>query len=686
MTTELGQFALCLAFILSLVQASVPLIGAQTGRDRLMAIGVTAAQGQLLLIAFAFAALTKAHLASDFSVLNVAQNSHSAKPFIYKLSGVWGNHEGSMLLWVLILALFGAIAATVKGGLDEAFRARALAVQGLIGACFLAFILFTSNPFWRLSPAPLEGQGLNPLLQDPGLALHPPFLYLGYVGFSMAFSFAVAALIGGQVDRAWARWVRPWTLGAWMALTVGIALGSWWAYYELGWGGWWFWDPVENASLMPWILGTALLHSARVVETRGALKNWTVLLAILTFSFSLLGTFLVRSGVLTSVHAFANDPARGVFILAILLALTGGALTLYAARSRSLAGGSPFEAVSREGALVLNNLFLVTACVTVMIGTLYPLMLDSVGGGPISVGPPYFNQTVVPLMIPVFLAMPIGAMLPWKKADLGAVLTRLTGAGLLTIGAMAVLTWLLWGGPLLAVLALGVAIWLVLGSLAMILERAGVGTGSLGEAFGRIRGIPARVWGTAIAHAGVGIFVAGVTGVSAFQTETVARVGLGEPVSLSGYTFTLDRVSNVEGPNYKAERGTVSVTRNGRPVTVLYPERRFYPVAQSSTTEVALHTKAMGDLYVVLGEAVASGAADGGRAWTLRLYTKPLISWIWMGSLIMVLGGAFSLRASRAMASRRQDQSGGVEDPRHQDTKPGTQDLETGKPALGEAT
>ncbi len=658
MTAELGHFALCFALVLALVQATVPLWAAHTGRTTLANIAIPAAQSQALMVIVAFLALTNAYVTSDFSVLNVAENSHSAKPLIYKISGVWGNHEGSMLLWVLILALFGGSVATVRGGLDDLFRARVLAIQGLIGLAFLAFILFTSNPFVRLVPAPFEGRSLNPLLQDPGLAIHPPFLYLGYVGFSMAFSFAVAALIGGQVDRAWAAWVRPWTLAAWMFLTVGIGLGSWWAYNELGWGGWWFWDPVENASLMPWLLGTALLHSALVVERRGALKHWTILLAILTFSFSLLGTFLVRSGVLTSVHAFANDPERGVFILAIMLGLTGGALTLYALRSKELSGGGGFAPISREGALVLNNLFLVTACATVCIGTLYPLFLDAakavfpalIGDVRISVGPPYFNQTVIPLMIPLFLAVPVGAILAWKKGDLAGVLSRLRFAG----GAALVLAVLLglfgMGWSMLALPSFALAAWLVFGSFVLVAERAGLGRTTLAEVPRRLASVPRLNWGTAIAHSGLGILVAGIAGVSLFQTETIVRVQTGDTIAVGAYNLRFDGVERVDGPNYVADRARIIAERDGREIAVLLPERRHYPASDRGTTEVGLYSTLWEDLYVTLGEpqTIATGPSAGGSAWAVRSYVKPLINWVWGGTLIMVFGGGLALSDRRA--------------------------------------
>ncbi len=650
MTTELGHFALCLAFIVAIAQTVLPFVGARAGRNDWAALAVPAAQVHALLIGFSFAALASAYLASDFSVLNVTQNSHSAKPWLYKLTGTWGNHEGSMLLWVLTLAAFGAAVATVKGGLDETFRARVLGVHGLIGVAFLAFVLFTSNPFARLDPAPVEGTGLNPLLQDPGLAFHPPFLYVGYVGFSMAFSFAVAALISGKVDANWARWVRPWTLAAWIALTIGIALGSWWAYYELGWGGWWFWDPVENASLMPWLLGTALLHSAIVVEKRGAMKHWTILLAILTFSFSLLGTFLVRSGVLTSVHAFANDPERGVFILMILVGLTGGALALYAMRSKELSGGKPFAVVSREGGLVFNNLILVTSCITVMIGTLYPLALDAVGGGPISVGPPYFNATVVPLMMPLLLAVPVGAMLPWKKGDVATVMPRLYWAA----GAAFVLVLLVYGfvdgGPVLAALSMGVAAWLFFGSLASVADRVKLGSEPLAVSLRRARHLPRTLWGMALAHAGLGIAVAGITGVTAFQTEQIVSASPGARIEIAGYTVHFDAVRDVNGPNYIASQGVFRLERDGKELGVLTPERRFYPASEQPTTEVGIHTTGFADLYVVLGDPqVTDGSAP--QRWSVRTYHKPLIPWLWLGVAVMVVGGLTALTDRRRALS-----------------------------------
>src|SRR5689334_2021800 len=533
---------------MALLQSTLPLVGAARGQVAWIALANNTALAQLALVALAFGALVHAYVTSDFSVLNVVENSHSMKPLLYKVTGVWGNHEGSMLLWVLILSLFGAAVAWFGDNLPPALRARVLAVQGMIGSGFLLFILLTSDPFQRLMPAPVDGRGLNPVLQDPGLAFHPPFLYLGYVGFSVAFSFAVAALIEGRVDAAWARWVRPWTLAAWVFLTVGIALGSWWAYYTLGWGGWWAWDPVENASLMPWLLGTALLHSAIVVEKRDALKSWTILLAIMTFAMSLIGTFLVRSGVLTSVHSFAVDPARGLFILGILVVSIGGSLLLFALRAPALQGGGLFAPISREGGLVLNNLLLATATATVFVGTLYPLFLDLVGGGTVSVGAPFFNATFVPLMVPLVLAMAAGPLLAWKRADLLGALQRLWVA---LVGAAAVLAvgWWIEGGPLTALLGLALATWLLLGSLVELAERLKLGRG-LGQAWQRARVLPRASYGMTLAHAGLAVTIIGITGASAWRGEEIRIMHPGESVTVAGTTYRFDGVSPGRGPNY----------------------------------------------------------------------------------------------------------------------------------------
>ncbi|MEE8245698.1 MAG: heme lyase CcmF/NrfE family subunit [Alphaproteobacteria bacterium] len=641
MIPELGHYALILALAMALVQGTLPLIGAQRDNAAWIALARPAAVGQFILVAAAFAALTHAYLVSDFSVLNVAENSHSAKPLLYKVSGVWGNHEGSLLLWMLILTLFGMAVAVFGGNLPAAFRARVLAVQGLIGAGFMFFIVLTSNPFARLVPAPLDGRGLNPLLQDPGLAFHPPFLYLGYVGFSIAFSFAVAALIEGRVDGAWARWVRPWTLAAWCCLTAGVALGSWWAYYELGWGGWWFWDPVENASFMPWLAGTALLHSVAVVEKRNALKNWTILLAIITFSLSLLGTFLVRSGVLTSVHAFASDPSRGVFILVFLLVVVGGSLTLFAIRAPALKAEGMFAPISREGALVLNNLLLATATATVLLGTLYPLFLDAVSGEKVSVGPPYFNGTFVPIMTPLIVAMAVGPLLAWKRGDLAGALGRLKFAAAVSVAVTLGVWYWVSGGPVLAVLGLGLGVWLLAGVAVELGLRVKLFRAPVLESWRRARHLPRAAWGMTVAHAGLGLLVLGVTASSAWQSESLQVMRAGESVDLAGYRFTFEGAQSLEGPNYSFLRGTFTVRRGGEVVTVLRPESRSYPTPPMDTTEAAIYPMLSADLFVVIGQPAGAGA------WATRLHHKPLLSWIWAGVAFMVMGGLISLSDRR---------------------------------------
>jgi len=557
MTVELGHFALVLALMLAIVQGTLPLRGAARGDPRAMALAPAAAVVQALLVAFSFGCLIAAYVASDFSVLNVVLNSHSTKPLVYKIAGAWGNHEGSMLLWVLILALFGAAVALFGGNLPLPLKARALAVQAWIAAGFYVFILITSNPFARLPAPPADGQGLNPLLQDPGLALHPPMLYLGYVGFSMAFSFAVAALIEGRVDAGWARWVRPWTLAAWTFLTLGIALGSWWAYYELGWGGWWYWDPVENASLLPWLAGTALLHSAVVVEKRDALKGWTVFLAIVTFALSLLGTFLVRSGVLTSVHAFATDPARGVFILALLVIIIGGSLALFAWRGPSLEGGGLFRPVSREGALLLNNLLLTTAAAAVLLGTLYPLLLEAMGGGKVSVGPPFFNAVFLPLMAPLVLAMAVGPMLPWKRGELAGVLPRLWLAAVAAVATAALALALLGRAAGIGVLGFGLAAWLFAGTLSDLATRLKVFSQPLGTSLRRAERLPLSAWGMTLAHAGLAIAIAGMTGAAIGKVEVIHALSPGEAIAAAGFTIRFDGTARVAGANYRPCRAAL---------------------------------------------------------------------------------------------------------------------------------
>ncbi len=643
MIIEIGHFALVLALAVALVQASIPMWGAWSRDERMMGVATPAAVAQLLLIACAFAALTHAYVVSDFSVENVYRNSHSAKPLLYRLSGVWGNHEGSMLLWVLMLAAFGAAVAVFGDNLPRTLKANVLAVQAIISVAFMLFIVLTSNPFLRLNPPATEGMGLNPILQDPALSFHPPFLYAGYVGFSIAFAFAIGALLEGRIDAAWARWVRPWTLAAWMLLTIGIAMGSWWAYYELGWGGWWFWDPVENASFMPWLAGTALLHSAVVMEKRDALKVWTVLLAILTFSLSLMGTFLVRSGVLTSVHAFAVDPARGVFILSIMGLLTGGALTLFAARMGELRQGGLFAPISREGSLVLNNLLLTTACATVFVGTLYPLALEAVTGDKISVGPPYFNMTFGPLMLPLLIALPFGPLLAWKRGDLAAAAQRLWFAACAALVVIVATYALVYRGPWLAPFGLALGVWVMAGAVSETATRVKFGQASADEVWRRLKGLPRSAYGTAVAHFGVGAMVVGIIATSAYQSEKILVMKPGERADIAGYSLTFKGAAPQRGPNYQEEVGVFNVTRDGSPVTDLAPSKRLYDAPRQTTTEAGIHASWRGDLYAVLGDEQVTAA--GGYA--VRLYFNPLVRFIWLGTIIMFIGGLLSLSDRR---------------------------------------
>ncbi len=641
MIAEAGHFALVLALALALIQSVAPMVGARAGDVALMNVGRASAIAQFAFVAVAFGALTALYVGSDFSVLNVFENSHSAKPLIYKITGVWGNHEGSMLLWVLILALFGALVALFGANLPISLRAHVLAVQGWIGTAFYLFILLTSNPFLRIANPPIEGRDLNPVLQDPGLAVHPPLLYLGYVGFSVSFAFAIAALIEGRLDAAWARWVRPWTLVAWLFLTLGIAMGSYWAYYELGWGGWWFWDPVENASLMPWLAGTALLHSAVVMEKRDALKVWTVLLAILTFSLSLLGTFLVRSGVLTSVHAFATDPTRGVFILLILCLFIGGSLALYAWRASSLKQGGLFAPVSREGALVLNNLLLTTACATVFIGTLYPLALEVVTGDKISVGPPFFNLTFVPLFVPLLLAVPFGSLLAWKRGDLLGVAQRLLAAGLAALVTMAVLIAWTRGGAVLAPLMIGLAVFVIIGAAVEVAERIALFKVPFSIALRRAIGQPRSTWGRALAHAGIGVAVIGIVCETTWNSEHIASMKPGDVATIGAYSARLDGVGERQGPNFREQIAQFTILLDGKAVGVLSPSKRNFAARASSTTEAALLSRGASQIYVSLGDTNEAGAIS------VRMYYKPLVLLIWFGPLMMALGGAFSLSDRR---------------------------------------
>jgi cytochrome c-type biogenesis protein CcmF len=646
---EAGHYALVLALVLALVQSVLPFWGARRGDHTLMAVADGTALGQFLFVSLSFAALTAAYVTSDFSLLNVVDNSHSLKPMIYKISGVWGNHEGSMLLWVLILVLFGAAVSIFGRNLPAVLRADVLAVQGWISTAFITFVLAASNPFVRLDPAPAEGRDLNPLLQDIGLALHPPLLYVGYVGFSIAFSFAVAALIEGRIDAAWARWVRPWTLAAWVFLTLGIAMGSYWAYYELGWGGFWFWDPVENASLMPWIAGTALLHSALVMERREALKVWTVLLAILTFSLSLLGTFLVRSGVLTSVHAFAVDPERGLYILGILIAFIGGSLALYALRAGSLKQGGIFAPVSREGALVLNNLLLTTATATVLVGTLYPLGLEALTGDKISVGPPYFNATFGPLGLALMAAVPFGPLLAWKRGDLLWAAQRLwAAAGVAIVGGAGVVL-LVEDGPALAPLGLALALFVIVGAFAEIAERVKLFRIPLGDSLRRATGLPRAAWGGAIAHAGLGVMLLGIIGATAWRAEAIDAMRAGLTLQVGERLLTLEGPFEREGSNYRDIYARFVIRESGRVVGHVESAKRFYPAREMTTTEAGLATFGVSQLYVSLGEATDDGAI------AVRAQWKPLVLLIWIGPLLMSLGGLLSLadRRLRVGAPRR---------------------------------
>jgi cytochrome c-type biogenesis protein CcmF len=649
MIPELGHFALALAVVFATAQAVLPLWGAARGDARLMAAAPALALGQLLALATAFGALVWSNVVSDFSVLNVVQNSQSLKPLLFKITGTWGNHEGSILLWCLILSLCGGAVAAFGGTLPSALRARVIGVLGASSAGFVLFALTESNPFLRVWPPPMEGQGMNPLLEDPGLAIHPPILYAGYVGFAIPFAFAVAALLEGRIDAAWGRWVRPWTLASWCFLTGGIALGSWWAYYDLGWGGYWFWDPTENASLLPWLTGTALLHSAIVVEKREALKLWTVLLAIATFSLSLSGTFMVRSGILNSVHSFANDPARGVFILALLALVIGSALLLFALRAPVMTATGLFAPLSREGALVLNNILLCSIAAVVFTGTTYPLFAELLAGAKISVGAPFFNATVLPLALPLFAAMSVGPVLSWKRAVLGPALLRLWWAALaaLAVGLISGLH-----ARLLPALAFAAAAWLIFGAAAEVVERVRLFRVPLADSLTRAANLPRAVFGSAIAHAGMGVTVAGIAGMS-LAVHTIVALHPGQSTELAGYRWTLADIHDAPGPNYAARVATILVSRDGRPVVTMTPSRRSYPLQQQSTTDTAIHTNLLFDLYAVLGEE-RDGAA------VLRLHVNPLAPWIWLGGLVMALGGGVSLsdRRLRVGAPRRAPAAG----------------------------
>ena len=641
MIAEIGHFALILALALSLVQSVIPFWGARKNDAGLMAAGTTVSVLGFFAVSLSFVALTHAYITSDFSLVNVWQNSHTDKPLLYKITGVWGNHEGSILLWVLILTLFSALLAAFAVNLPSRLKADVLAVQGWVTVAFLLFTILTSNPFTRMEQVPLEGRDLNPVLQDIGLAIHPPLLYVGYVGFSLTFSFAMAAMISGRIDGAWARYVRPWALLAWVFLTAGIAMGSYWAYYELGWGGWWFWDPVENASFMPWLVGTALIHSAVVMEKRDALKIWTILLALLTFSLSLLGTFIVRSGVLTSVHSFASDPTRGIFILIILLLFIGGSLALFAMRANVLQQGGLFQPISREGALVFNNLFMTVSCATVLLGTLYPLFLEAVDGSKISVGPPYFNLTFGPLMIPILLAVPLGPLMAWKRSDLFPVLQRLyfaAGAALFaTILALSFVD----GVGVFSALAVGLSVWVMLGSFMEVWQRSGLPKNSLSGAYARLSGLPRSTWGTAFAHFGLGVMVLGIVGATAFSTEDGALLRKGEKLEISGFTLVHNGTIRERGANFDADSLIVSVQRGGVEELQLKPAKRFYTGHGSATTEAALKTYGFSQLYVSVGDTDEEGRT------VLRAWWKSQVLLVWIGPILMAFGGCLSLSDRR---------------------------------------
>ena len=654
MIPEIGQFSLTIAFGFALVQSVLPMLGAARGNSLWMRSAHATSLAQVVFTSIAFTALMRSFVVSDFTVLNVVENSHSLKPLLFKIAGTWGSHEGSLLLWVLILTVFGAGVSIFGTNISDSLRARTLSVQAWISVGFVSFMLFTSNPFERVFPPPPDGQDLNPLLQDVGLAMHPPLLYIGYVGFSIVFSFAVAALIEGRVDAAWARWVRPWALAAWISLTAGIALGSWWAYYELGWGGWWFWDPVENVSFMPWLLGTALLHSAIVTEKRDAFKSWTILLAILTFSLSLLGTFIVRSGLLTSVHAFAVDPERGYYILWLLGISIGGSLLLFAWRAPALETGGLFRPISREAGLLVNNLLLATATGTVLFGTLYPLFVEALVGERLSVGPPFFNAAFIPTMLPLVFVMALGPFLSWKRADLTGVLQRLKFVAVLTGLASLAVWYLAEGGPVLAYLSIAIAIWLLLATLQEWAGRIRLGDVPFRDALRRARNMPRAAHGMTLAHAGLAVAIFGFVGSSAWKSEEILFVTPGTEVAIAGFDVRFEGAEQVRGPNYLANRGTLTVERGGEYVTTLYPERRSYPVSQFSTTESAIHSTLAGDLYASLSEPANVAAADRG-AWTLRILYEPLVNFIWIGAAMLIMGGGLSLsdRRLRVGAPRR---------------------------------
>ena len=629
MIPEIGHFALILALGVSIIQGVLPLIGAQQGRREWLVLARPATQISFVLLAISFAILAWCFYANDFSVLYVAEHSNSQLPTVYRLGAVWGGHEGSLLLWIFLLTGWAFAVAQLSKTLDEFMVARVLGVLGLVATGLLLFVLATSNPFERLLPAAQDGRSLNPLLQDPGLVFHPPMLYMGYVGFSVAFAFAIASLLSGKLDAAWARWSRPWTTTAWIFLTLGIALGSWWAYYELGWGGWWFWDPVENASFMPWLIGTALLHSLAVTEKRGGFKNWTVLLAIIAFSMSLLGTFLVRSGVLTSVHAFATDPRRGIFILILLSLVVGSSLFLYALRAPKSTLGGAFSLMSRETLMLLGNVFLVVAAGSVLLGTLYPLLIDALNLGKISVGPPYFNAVFVPIMVPVLFLLAIGPWANWKSTNLNALLKRLWLAAVVAVVAAILIPRMMGEFTILTALGFLLSFWIIASGVLQIIRQFKVGK-------------PTRSFiGMQLGHIGIAVFVIGVTMVGAYQEEKDVRMAPNDTVSVGGYQIRLVEVRPAQGPNYQATRGTFELGRHGKTEEVLYPEKRNYDSSTMPMTEAAINAGLTRDIYISLGEPLE------GNAWAVRVYYKPFVDWIWGGCLLMALGGLFAVMDKR---------------------------------------
>jgi cytochrome c-type biogenesis protein CcmF len=647
MIPEIGQIALILALMLALTQATLPLIGAARGVPQLIALARPAAQAQFIFVAIAFCCLAYSFINNDFSVLNVANNSNSQLPLQYRLAATWGSHEGSLLLWTFMLTIWMVAVTLFSSHLPNDMVARVLSVMAIISTGFLLFMLLTSNPFQRLLPVPPDGHDLNPLLQDPAMVVHPPMLYMGYVGMCVAFAFAVSALIGGRLDATWARWSRPWTTVAWMFLTCGIALGSFWAYYELGWGGWWFWDPVENASFMPWLVGTALIHSLAVTEKRGGFKSWTVLLAIAAFSLSLLGTFLVRSGVLSSVHAFATDPKRGIFILGFLTVVIGGSLALYAWRAKQVGLGSRFEVLSRESLLLTNNVLLIVAAGSVLLGTLYPLFIDALNLGKLSVGPPYFNSVFVPLMAPAAFLIGVGPIARWKQAKIPELAVRLRWAFALSLITAALLPFVIGGWKWRASLGLLLACWIVVTSAQNIWSRVR-GQSAESSLLNRLKAPSRSYYGMHLAHIGVAVFIAGVTVVTSYQTEKDVKMNIGDTVSVGGYDFRLNNLAQYQGPNYQAVRADMEVTKNGSPVAVMHPEKRAFTASQNVTSETAIDRSVLRDLYLSLGEEVPGGG------WTVRVYHKPLVNWIWGGALLMALGGGLAVSDRRyALAARK---------------------------------